>query len=395
MRVLFTILPGIGHLHPVVRLCRSLAEAGHEAAVACSASFAAEVEAFDLKAFEAGRDWNEAEADRTFTGFTDMESIDQVRLFAALPAQGMVEDLIDIGRRWSPDLIVRETFEWGGWVAAELLGLPHAVLSSGFGLPREVAGAMAGDLLGQLPSRFGLAPDPMLERSEQYLYLVASPQSFDPPGMARGPTHARIRPLILEAEGRDLALRRDRPLVHATLGTVFERRPQVLQLIADAFEGLEADLILGIGARGEPEALRLAPNVRAERFVSHAELVPQCDALIFHGGFGTAMTAASAGVPACLLPLSADQPLNCAAYASTGAAINLAPPSPDGSWSVIDVERLRPGQIAAAVTELLEDPGIKAAARRLADEIAVLPSAAAAIGLLERLAAGRGPVLAG
>jgi UDP:flavonoid glycosyltransferase YjiC (YdhE family) len=392
MRVLFTILPGTGHLHPVVRLCRALSEVGHEAAVACSASFAGEVETSGLEAFAAGRDWTEAEADRTFPGFTDMESLDQVRLFAALPEQGMVEDLVDIGKRWSPDLIVRETFEWGGWVAAELLGLPHAVLSSGVGLPREVAGAMAGDLLGQLPARFGLAPDPLLERSEQYLYLVASPQSFDPLGMSRGPTHARIRPLILEADGPDPAHRRERPLVHATLGTVFDRKPQVLQLIADAFEGLEADLILGTGARGEPEALRLAPNVRAERFVSHAALVPQCDALIFHGGFGTAMTAAAAGVPACLLPLSADQPLNCAVYAATGAAINLAPPSPDGGWSAIDVERLRPDQIAAAVRELLEDPGIKAAARRLAGEIAALPSATVAIGLLEQLAASREPV---
>lgn len=395
MRVLFSIQPGIGHLHPAARLAASLTRAGHEVAVASAPSFTPDVEAFGLTAFPAGRDWTEAEVDRTFPGFTEMQGLEQVRIFAELSGQGIVDDLMEIGRRWHPDLIVRETFEWGGWIAAELMDLPHAVMSIGIGIPCGIVQFMAADLLGELPSRYGLPPDPGLERSEQFLYLVGFPASFDPPGLPRGATHRRIRPFVLEPDAGTPAppAKKDRPLVHATLGTVFNKRPRVLQAIIDALADEELDLIVAVGSDGDPDQLAAAANTRIERFVSHPDLLPRCDLLISHGGPGTAMAAASVGVPACLLPISADQPLTSVGYASTGAAINLATEVPEGgAWPIVDPERVEPEAIRQAARQILDNPDYRSAALRLRDEVEALPSPDVAVGFLEQIVETGEPV---
>ncbi len=397
MRALLSIQPGVGHLHPAARLASSLTQAGHEVAVASAPSFTPDIEAFGLTAFPAGRDWTEAAVDRTFPGFTEMQGLEQVRIFAELAGQGIVDDLVEIGRRWHLDVIVRETFEWGGWMAAELMDLPHAVMSIGIGVPREIVQVMAGDLLGEMPGRYGLPPDPELERSERYLYLVGSPGSLDPPGLPRGPTHRRIRPLVLEAKSEALpqlpSPPKVRPLVHATLGTVFNKKARLLQAIVDALADENVDLIVSVGRDGRPDELIPATNARIERFVSHPDLLPQCDLLISHGGHGTAMAAASVGVPVCLMPISADQPLTSVGYASTGAAINLATEVPEGgAWPIIDPERIEPEAIRQAARQILDNPDYRSAAQRLRDEVEALRSPDVAVELLEQVVKTREPV---
>jgi N-glycosyltransferase len=284
-------------------------------------------------------------------------------------------------------------------VAAELLEIPHAVMSIGLGMPRQIIQPMAGDL-ADLPTRYGLSADPQLERTERYLYLVAAPPSFDPPWLPRGSTVQRIRTLVLEADAEgappSAQPHQDRPLIHATLGTVFNQTPAVLQAIVDAVTDEDVELILSVGRNGSPDELTSAANVRIEKFVSHPQLLPKCDVVIAHGGFGTAMAAASVGVPACLLPLSADQPLTAAGYASTGAAINLANHVPPGSpGPIVDPDAIEPQAIRQAVRRLLDEPAFGAAAQRLREEVEALPSLEVAVQLLERLAETREPVLGG
>jgi hypothetical protein len=49
-----------------------------------------------------------------------------VTTLAEITTREMVPDLLAIAREWGPDLIVREGMEYGGCLAAERLGLPHA-----------------------------------------------------------------------------------------------------------------------------------------------------------------------------------------------------------------------------------------------------------------------------
>jgi UDP:flavonoid glycosyltransferase YjiC (YdhE family) len=56
MRVLLTVQPSTGHLHPLVPVAEALTEAGHDVAVCSSPSFRSQVEAFGLTHIGAGLD---------------------------------------------------------------------------------------------------------------------------------------------------------------------------------------------------------------------------------------------------------------------------------------------------------------------------------------------------
>lgn len=49
-----------------------------------------------------------------------------VLTLADITTRRMVPDLLALAAEWEPDLIVREGMEYGGAIAAEILGVPHA-----------------------------------------------------------------------------------------------------------------------------------------------------------------------------------------------------------------------------------------------------------------------------
>src|SRR5690348_13134592 len=124
VRVLFTVQPSSGHLHPLVPVARALTEAGHEVLVSSSASFGPEVEAFGLPFVPAGLDWL-ASDHSTWGAFPPMPppgpefAAFVVTIFADVTTRQMIPDLLRIARDWQPDLIVRESMEYAGCLAAE------------------------------------------------------------------------------------------------------------------------------------------------------------------------------------------------------------------------------------------------------------------------------------
>jgi UDP:flavonoid glycosyltransferase YjiC (YdhE family) len=99
--------------------------------------------------------------------------------------------------------------------------------------------------------------------------------------------------------------------------------------------------------------------------------MPNVRAMVGHGGSGTTRHALAAGVPAVIFPAFADQPRNARRVAELGAGIALD--SLDG--------------LAGAIRGVLEEPSYRAAARRVADEIAALPPVGAAPEALRALLA--------
>src|SRR5205807_7373544 len=120
-----------GHLHPLVPVANALSDAGHEVAVCTAASFRSEVEACGLDHIDAGLDWLTSDQS-TWGAFPPMPPPGPefgafvVAMFADITTRAMVPDLLAIAREWRPDLIVREGMEYGGCLAAEHLGIPHA-----------------------------------------------------------------------------------------------------------------------------------------------------------------------------------------------------------------------------------------------------------------------------
>ena len=101
-------------------------------------------------------------------------------------------------------------------------------------------------------------------------------------------------------------------------------------------------------------------NVSVESWVPQGEVLSRASGLVCHGGAGTMLGGLAAGVPMVVAPMFADQPENVRRVHDVGAGIAVAPPDPQA--------------LHAAMLRILSDADLRAGARRIADEMAALPS---------------------
>ena len=218
------------------------------------------------------------------------------RIFAGEAARNIVGDLLVLGERWQPDLIVRDAAEYGGYLAAEVLGIPHVVVRTDSGSSSWADRGHVAAELDELRSHLGLPPDPTGDRPFHHLLL-----SFAPPGIDEepgAPTGVRLRPLAADRCAPpdwiiDVAARGE-PVVYATLGTVYNS-PELLGMIVDALAWEPLQVVLTTGGRTLPTPL--PPNVHVAAWLPQDAVLPYCTAVVTHGGYGTVSAALGHGLP--------------------------------------------------------------------------------------------------
>jgi MGT family glycosyltransferase len=371
LRALFTTLPGSGHLHPLIPLARTLRERGHEVAFATAPRFRAMVEASGFPAFEAGRDWLSWEvAPRP-------DPLSSLRRFVALGGD-MAGDLVAVASRFRPDVLVREQAELGGWIAAALFGVPSVMHGVNVCWTPEFLAAARPEIDDQR-ARYGLGPDSELAGFYGDVSLDVVPPSFQRQGRAGLPPAHPLRPGLFDRSGPEdlpewMPDRDDRPLVYATLGTIFNRTRSVFLAILEAIRDEPVELLMTVGRNVDPAELgEQPPHLHVARYVPQSLLLPHASAVISHGGFNTTMAGLRNGLPLCCLPLGADHGVNAVRCAELGVGI------------AIDPDRLAPGAIRAAVRRLLADGGFRERACAMRAEIEAMPGPDSAAGVIERL----------
>ena len=199
VRASFTTQPGLGHLFPLLPVAGALRAHGHEVAFAAAASFGREIVAAGHDCFAVGRDGLTAEIRRHFPrtaavppGPSAMPSPAKGRVRRS-HGRGSGRRLVTLGRRWRPDVVVREAAEYGGCLAAELLDLPHAVVRSDSG-SSSYADRHRRRRAGRHPSARRAATGPRSHAPFRYLQLSLAPPLLDEPDEAAAPTsHHRAR----------------------------------------------------------------------------------------------------------------------------------------------------------------------------------------------------------
>jgi MGT family glycosyltransferase len=291
-----------------------------------------------------------------------------------------------LAERWRPDLIVRESTEWAGCLVAELLGLPHAsVATSAFS---ALEGFLKPDLAEPLAERraeAGLGPDPEMAMMFRYLHLCFMPARFDGPDAAFPPTAHFLRHQNLPRPGEspppwfdDLD---DRPIVLASLGTVFHATAGLLETVIAGLAAIPANVVVAVGR--DQDLARFGPqpaHIRLERYLPQTLVLSRCAVFVTHGGFNSVREALSLGVPLLVLPIAADQFYAAARCAALGVA------------RVIDPQDRNPNMIAGAVRAVLADRSHGERARQMQADIASLPGLEHAVTLLEDLASRRTPI---
>ncbi|MBO9050621.1 nucleotide disphospho-sugar-binding domain-containing protein [Curtobacterium flaccumfaciens] len=374
MRILFSGVPALGHLLPLVPLARAAQAAGHDAALLTSGGMreplATELPTVPVLAAGPMPPDLFAEVARRIPGSDPAnrpEPAAVAEFFAGTRVDLTVDDAVRAARGWAPDVVVADAVDLVGPLVAAELGVPYAIVAFGPEVPEEFRRPMAELVLPRYAER-GVVPTPPIA------LLDPTPVSLQAPGWTQPPvtipfrSEPHSRPdTTAEQPLAPVSARGGRPRVLVTLGTVFGDAA-LLTAILDGFQPDEADVVATIGVIGE--RLDDTEHVRFVPFRPMRELLESVDLVVAAAGAGTVLAAASVGVPMVLLPQGADQFINAARAAEAGVAV------------VVD----EPSAVGPAVHRMLAERSHFAAARRLGEETAQRPSATDAVReLVERV----------
>ncbi|RZU51612.1 UDP:flavonoid glycosyltransferase YjiC (YdhE family) [Krasilnikovia cinnamomea] len=368
MRVLFAVSPGLDHLFPTVGLAWAFRTAGHEVAIATSGTSVDAAVRTGLPVWDVSPG---ADFDAIFPLVgTVEERAKRMRERGRTVAQagvtpdiilekfGRVSDLMADGtlafaRAWQPELIVYSRLQGAALLVARALGVP--AVEHGFSFLRE----------GSMPQRFLPHLAPVYER------LGVPVELPDVTSLYFAPEH------LMYGEGTGWTMRsvpyhgggaipgwlvepRQRPRICVTLGTTVPHVAGVGSLgrVLQAAGDLDAEFVLALGDDPHLAPLgRLPDNCRVVDWTPLSLLLANCDAIVHHGGAGTTLASAHAGVPQLAMPHGADNWINADIVTRCGVGLNREPEE----MTVDDLHAL------------LGDPTIRKAAGALAAELAAEP----------------------
>jgi MGT family glycosyltransferase len=293
--------------------------------------------------------------------------------------EGMIPRMIGAGATWArqlelqlrkgADLVVADCLAFGALIAARAAGVPSAAVmptvyiagsssASGAALVGDRTAAVDG--LNRARGVFGL---PAVQTvTEQILdvdrLLVLTSRAFELPEV-QPPDHVRyVGPQLRRSRGA-AAYRLpegNQPLVLVSLSTTDQDQLDLLQRLLDALAVLPVRVVVTVGPAVDPERLCAPANAVLERFVPHAQVLPQASLMITHAGHGTVMAAVAAGVPTVCVPMGRDQPAVAATVTAHGLGVSVAPDS--------TVKALR-----TAISQVLDEPSYREATQRMAAQL--------------------------
>ncbi|WP_158839838.1 glycosyltransferase [Saccharothrix deserti] len=378
-RFLLVVLPLQGHLYPMLAIGQELVRAGHEV-VWCGPENVlrplvgpdATVHATGARAYRRYDEMGMAGLRALWDGY-----LIPFTRFTLGPVDAAVVE-------HEPDVVVTEQYALAGGLVAHRRGVPWATLCTGtleLTPPADLPEFedFVADRVSQVVAMAGLpAGEPVDPRFSPHLVIalmtrglvgdVELPDRCVLTGAALG-----VRPNAPEFPWH--AWDPDRRHVLVTVGTLvghmigdfYERAAAVLAPMADEVQAVF--VTSGVAAESFPD------NAIAAELVPMLDLMPKLDALVCHAG-GAVNEALAFGVPMVVAPVRSEQVALARQVDRSGAGIEV---------SILDATV---AELDAAVRAVLDEPGYRRNARRIAAEFAAAGGAAAAAAHLAELASG-------
>ena len=420
MRYLFAPMPFTGHVNPGLPIARELVRRGHDVRWYSSARFRRAIESIGARWIPLRHallvDEEHLDTiwpDRPAEGIAQMQH-DIKNIFIEF-IRGAVVDLEAELRKHPADVLVADNASAVVEAVHQKLGIPWAVygmsvnsMSSrdtapfGLALPpsstplgrlrnkflnwlvERVIFREAGEYNQQLRREIGIPP---LRRSifdftkDADLYLQSGVPSFDYPRTDLPENvHFLGAPIPEPPAGwtppswwGQLFGKRVILVTQGTINNDFD------QLIRPAIRALANENVLVIVTTGSknPEDVEIDPlpaNVRVERFIPYAHLMPHVDLLLTNGGFGSIQIALAHGVPVVAIGKTEDKAeiANRVNHAGVGIGLKVLIPTET--------------QIRDAVRTVMSTPTYAARAEAMRYELSGLDAAKIGADLLEELA---------
>lgn len=359
MRALLVASPMVGHVLPLVPLARALRGAGHDVVLATGGDGVAAASAAGLEAR------NVAPGIRLGAVFGPLllthprlvlreiagqAGTDAVGLMFARMTGRMAEGTLTLAEQWRPDLVVHEPLAAAGALAAARHDVPAVTVDASLYDATDLLTAVTGALRRTLVAHGIERLPPPAEM------LVTTPPSMRDTRRGRS---MRYVPVAGDGDApEDLTRRGERPRVVVSRSTVDSPlRDRLMERVVGAAARAAVEVVLvrpggRVGRRGLP------PNVRTTGWLPFPPVFAAADAVVHHGGAGTALTALAAGVPQLVVPGPGDRTVNAGLVAARGAG--LAVTADD-----ITTEHLE---------RLVSDPALVRAAGEVAAEMRRMPA---------------------
>lgn len=401
--VLIYTSPARGHLYPMMDVALALRDGGHRVVVQTLADEAPNVLAQGLE----HRPISPAIEALELEDHRGGNPVSQMRITMACwaaRAPHEVEDLRATTEEIAPDLLVVDANTWGAAAFAESQGRPWAMFlpyclpvpsrdapafGPGFAPPKGWLGrlrdrvvwtlvgwATAGTIRAHdaLRAELGVPPlgslSALFQRADVLLYRTAEPFEY-----ARSDWPANVHAIGpgLWAPPGEVPAWLDalpRPRVLVGVSTEHQDDGAIIEAALDALADAPGSVIVTTAALDPARFVAPHDRVRIERFLPHAQVIPEVDLVVTHGGMGTTQRALAAGVPVCVVPWGRDQNESARRVEVCGAGVQV----PRG--------RLRPSTLASGIEAAR---GCRAGAEAVAQGFADAGGAARAVALLEGL----------
>jgi MGT family glycosyltransferase len=412
---LFTLWDGGGASPPVLEVAGALVKRGHDVRVIADPVLADEVADAGARHVH----WKRAPHRTVRTPESDLvkdwtfktpigafNSMVDNLLFG--PLGDFVADVQEELAKEPADVVVSEMVMLGGTVAAEAAGIPSAALvSTIYPLPAKGVPPFGA---GMKPARgpLGRARDAALlavmsrtwQRGRPALNATRAANGLEPLDQALDQLTRADKVLVLTSETFDFVSPElppnvqyvgpriadpvwtgegwtpppgDDPLVLVGLSSTYMDQLGVLRRIAEALGSLPVRGVITTGPLIDPADIAAPPNVQVLRTAPHREVLEHAAVAITHCGHGTAMKALAHGVPMVCVPMGRDQLDVATRVVTRGAGVKVSP-------------KAKPTKLAAAVQQVLAEPGYRAGAQRLQAAIAAETAHDRAVEELEALA---------
>ncbi|MGB3616224.1 MAG: glycosyltransferase [Elainellaceae cyanobacterium] len=173
------------------------------------------------------------------------------------------------------------------------------------------------------------------------------------------------------------------PLIYASLGTVQNRLLPTFRTIAQACQGLDAQLVIALGGGGTAHTLPDLPGSPiVVGYAPQLELLQRAALTITHAGMNTVLESLSNGVPMVAIPIANDQ---------HGVATRI---EWTGTGEAIPLKELSVPKLRQAITTVLEQESYRRSALKLQAAIQAAGGVKRAADIVEQVIATGQPVLA-
>lgn len=373
--VLIYTSPARGHLYPMIDVAIELRERGDDVTIQTLSGEKKSVESEQLRHRSISPKIESLELE----DYKESNPISQIKSAFSSWLSRAPYELEDLQRsvdELEPDLLIIDVNTWGAGVFAEAVGKPWVMFmpyclpvssedtpafGPGFAPPtsfihrfrdrivdhmvqRAVRNIIAE--LNEIRSHHQLKQltsyEEIFSKPDLLLYRTAEP--FDYPRRKWPENILPIGPGLWAPPGKKPEWIRDlpSPRILISISTELQNDGAIIESSLRALADEPGSVIVTTSALDPEEFRGLHPHAYITRFLPHAQVIPEMDLVITHGGMGTTQRALSEGVPVCVIPWGRDQ-------SETGRRVEVS-----GAGTMLSKNKLQKKKLKEAIQNALQ-----------------------------------------